>query len=105
MPKREFCSITWKSVPYDIWLRICLINPAECITLAIPDRGTYVLYKAYWISEYLPEKKIFDMVFPLPLFERALVTVPQDLRTGDRPVQFEFKKLADEMVFREWKVL
>ncbi len=104
--KKEFVSIRMSDVPSNQWLRIVLINPSEYTTITIPNRNTFVVYKAYFVSEYIKEKKMFNIVFPYKMFERALLTVPKEQRQDiSRPIQFEFMKNNHSIFIRNWLVL
>ena len=116
MVKKSFFSITWGSLPFDSWLRIVFVDPTECVTMNIPMNsggkgGQYVSYRAYWVNKYIPKGKIFDMVFPLRLFKRVLLSVPPKLRQGDKQIEFEFRKVKKEQGYgssleiRNWRLL
>lgn len=103
---KEFVSIRWSQIPPNEWVTIVLVNPSECITMAIPQKGLYVSYKAYFLNKYIKEIKTFNMVFPYRLFERTINAIPPNLRQDlNRPIQITFMKTNRDMHIKEWKVL
>lgn len=106
MATRQPVSVRMSDIPWNQWLRIVLIKPSECRNLFIPNKGSYVAYKAYFVNDHIKKTKVFDMVFPLKQFQRAINAVPMSMREDlDRPVKFEFMKVKRSIHIRNWEVL
>jgi len=104
---REPCTVRWSMIPQNQWIKIRLVNPKECIPIMIPRSGSFIAYKAYFINEYVKERKLFNMVFPFNEFNRALVgLVPMELRNNlDKQFEFEFMKSRRTILLRNWRVI
>ena len=106
MVKKERVSVRMSDVPWNVWLRIVLVKPGECRNIFIPRGGTYVVYKAYFVNDYIKKTRVFDMVFPLNQIERAFKAIPPELKAyPDRPVRFEFMKVRRSIHIRNWECL
>jgi hypothetical protein len=101
--KKEFVSIKWSQIPDNQWVLIVLTNPKECINMVIPRKGAYVVYQAYF--PLLTKKRMFNIIFPLSKFEKAIYAIPPILRNTDSPVQFEFKKNKRTIFIQNWKII
>jgi hypothetical protein len=87
-------------------MKIVLINPSECIVMAIPNKRMFASFKAYFINEYITEKKMFNMIFPYYALQDAFILVPKEkIGSLDLPVMIEFIKAGRRIIIREWKVL
>jgi len=102
--KREFVSIRWSDVPPEQWIRIVLVEPKNFIPITIPNRGNYVAYKAYF--PFTDDKRWFNIVFPLTVWQRALNAVLPELRQDlTKSIEFEFKKTRRSMHIQNWRQL
>ena len=104
---KSFVSMRPSDFPPEQWYKIVLMDPSEYRPIIIPRKGEYVAYKAYFINEYIKDKKIFDMVFPRNKFKRAIDALPRSLlKDLTRPVMMEFKYTKHRNVFiKQWEVL
>jgi len=100
--KREFVSIRYSDFPKDYWQPIVLINPSECSNICIPNKGLYLVYKAYFPTQ--KEKRLFNIVFPKAPFEREISAIhPSKRKNLTTPVQFEFMKCrGGSMKIKNW---
>lgn len=91
MVKKSFVSMRPSDIPRGQWIKVVLLNPSEYRLMAIRRSGMYVAYKAYFVNEYITEKKVFDIVFPYDKFQRAMKAIDPKLRIDlTKPIQFEF---------------
>jgi|TARA_Y100000310_G_scaffold228624_1_gene230930 hypothetical protein len=103
--KREFTSIRWSDFPRREWVRIVIPCPAEYSSIAIPQSGLYIGYKAYF--PFVKDKRLFNLVIPYYKFQTALEAVPPELRNNlNQAVQFEIMRNGNgDVLIQNWEIL
>lgn len=101
--KRSFVCLQWSKVPYDQWLKIVLVNPRESITIVIPCRPPYIMYRAYFSD--LGSDRVFDIIFPYKLWDNAMRCLGEQIGDLSGPIEFEFMKTKHSIKVQNWRYL